>query len=91
VGRSGYVVKKATHRVTCAVCGRNGSVVVKDNGEIADKKWSFFGKFNLNYKAAMPASGQGEPDYAGDAASPLEYWECEDCYRDVERILKGVS
>ena len=82
-------VKKATHKVTCAVCGRNGKVAIAKSGEIAGKSWNFFGKFNVNYEAAMSVLKLEEPDYASSESLPLEYWECEDCYKDVEQILKN--
>jgi hypothetical protein len=81
--------KKATHKVACAICGKEGEVAVGKGEKIADKSWSFFGKFNVNYEAAASILKLEQPDFAKSESVPIEYWECEDCYKDMERILKN--
>ena len=84
--------KKATHKVTCSVCGRRGSVEIKEGGRIADKKWSFFGRFvvemeatkYLTHEDSMPSQIPGS-----EPAKHVEYWECEDCFKDNEQLLKN--
>ncbi len=92
------------HKVACIVCGRKGSVKIGRNGKIADKHWNFFGTFNVNPEAgegAYTASAlEGAEANAGPRAAraaqkagktPVEYWECEDCFRDVQKILNKTS
>ncbi len=90
MGRSGKVArKKATHRVACAVCGKEGDVELGRGGKIADKSWSFFGRFSVNYEAAMSVMRLETPDFSRTEPVPVEYWECESCHRDVEQILEN--
>ncbi len=81
--------KKATHKVACAVCGKEGRVAIGRNGKIADKSWNFFGKFSVNYEAAASVLKLEQPDFAKSEAVPVEYWECESCFRDVEKLSKA--
>lgn len=80
------MVGKATHKVVCAVCGRNGKVAVGKNGRIADTGWNFFGRFSVNYEAAAAVLKFETPDFSTTEAVPVEYWECEQCFQDIEKL-----
>ena len=64
-------------------------MAIGKKGEIADKSWNFFGRFQVNYEAAASVLKFENPDYSTMRPEPVEYWECEDCHRDVEQVLKN--
>jgi hypothetical protein len=99
--RSGYVGNGKKRRVTCAVCGRHGNVELKKGGRIAKSGWNFFGRFALNahanrdlYRFIQQEQGDEavetrEVENAMRGSKLLtEYWECENCFRDMEKLRK---
>lgn len=76
------------HDVTCAVCGRKGRVAVGKGGHIADNKWSFFGRFSVNFdQGELLYRDNNEEELSAEFPNPVEYWECENCFRDNEQML----
>ncbi len=81
---------KSNHKVSCAVCGRKGAVKVDKKRKIAGKRWNFFGIFSVKSDPMTLASQKFEAEAINPNANPvpIEYWECEDCFKDVQAILK---
>ncbi len=77
------------HGVTCAVCGKRGSVDVKKDGKISGDEWNFFGRFSVNFEnGEMLYKNDVEGGKSAGFPNPVEYWECDSCFKDVEQIKK---
>ena len=97
---SGSLGKSTGRKVVCSVCGKKGSVRLGKDGKVADRGWNFFGRFALNAPADRNlydlASNQAEGGLEAEEAEKAmresrlltEYWECEDCARDLEKDIR---